>query len=618
MPYLVVHESQQIDEEMWEGTRGDTFFTIISMPGRTMRLEEDDTDGIQYRNGSRWGGPHSLVIALTPSTSGSVGHVLHWRPGSKQADTYSVQDISVLRYTKDSRDNGARVTDRDSSLSSVGAGVKDYNGKARRALAFICDVLFDSDDNERNSFAPPAHDLKQSLCLDTEDAEEPTLEWNLTLTSKDPDDTSATIENHCATLELMKMDASNAAAAAAKAKREKDAADRAAIDAKYKEEHGAAAEERRIYRRARSLYHQKLEDAYESGNQEVIERAFAEWMPYLLEDPTDPVVVRQEIAKFKALFARSIDDPAPAGEAKLTDADLDRLEAEVAESARRRAQAKIDAAGAAVSTAQAQAEGGALSAAAKGAALDAANDPALASPALAAALDSHAAAAALDAIGWSPLDTIDEASVPADAGAAAPAAIGWSPLDTIDEACIPADATAAPIEAAAGPADAGAAPTHALIPLPDAGAVPTYALAATAAAFRIGQPRGRLSTTGKGGDKAAVVTPVDVLIISSSSGTAVRVDLTRLQPDEEGDIAPDAIACTLDTGVAVPCHGRYDPATKKLRIDAALSEQENYAWLWAEIEVWRASDADAAGAGASAANASIDASAGAMDIDKLV
>jgi hypothetical protein len=585
VPYLVVHESQQIDEEMWEGTRGDTFFTIISMPGRTMRLEEDDTDGIQYRNGSRWGGPHSLVIALTPSTSGSVGHVLHWRPGSKQADTYSVQDISVLRYTKDSRDNGARVTDRDSSLSSVGASVKDYNGKARRALAFICDVLFDSDDNERNSFAPPAHDLKQSLCLDTEDAEEPTLEWNLTLTSKDPDDTSATIEKHCATVELMKMDASNAAAAAAKAKREKDAADRAAIDAKYKEEHGAAAEERRIYRRARSLYHQKLEDAYESGNQEVIERAFAEWMPYLLEDPTDPVVVRQEIAKFKALFARSIDDPAPAGEAKLTDADLDRLEAEVAESARRRAQAKIDAAGAAVSTAQAKAEGGALSAAAKGAALDAANDPALASPALAAALDSHAAAAALDAI-------------------------GWSPLDTIDEACIPADATAAPIEAAAGPADAGAAPTHALIPLPDAGAVPTYALAATAAAFRIGQPRGRLSTTGKGGDKAAVVPPVDVLIISSSSGTVVRVDLTLLQPDEEGDIAPDAIACTLDTGVAVPCHGRYDPATKKLRIDAALSEQENYAWLWAEIEVWRASDADA--------NASIDASAGAMDIDKLV
>jgi hypothetical protein len=601
VPYLVVHESQQIDEEMWEATRGDTFFTIISMPGRTMRLEEDDTDGIQYNNGSRWGGPHSLVIALTPSTCSSVGHVLHWRPGSQKADTYSVQDISILRYTKDSRDNGARVTDRGSSLSSVGAGVKDYNGKARRALASICDVLFDSDDNERYSFEPPAHVLQQQLCLDTDDAEEPTLEWNLTLTSKDPDDTSATIEKHCATLELMKMDASNAAAAAAKAKREKDAADRAAIDAKYKEEHGAAAEERRIYRRARSLYHQKLEDAYESGNQEVIERAFAEWMPYLLEDPTDPVVVRQEIAKFKALFARSIDERAPAGEAKLTDADLDRLEAEVAESARRRAQAKIDAAGAAVSTAQAKAEGGALSAAAKGAALDAANDPALASPALAAALDSHAAAAALDAIGWSPLDTIDEASIPADAAAA----IGWIPLDTI--VAIPADAGAAPIEAAAGPADAGAAPTHALIPLPDAGAAPTYALGATAAAFRIGQPRGRLSTTGKGGDKAAVVTPVNVLLISSSSGTVVRVDLTLLQPDEEGDIAPDAIACTLDTGVAVPCHGRYDPATKKLRIDAALSEQENYAWLWAEIEVWRASDADA--------NASIDASAGAMDID---
>ena len=164
-----------------------------------------------------------------------------------------------------------------------------------------------------------------------------------------------------------------------------------------------------------------------------------------------------------------------------------------------------------------------------------------------------------------------------------------------------------------------------------------HAIGATAAAFRIGHPNGRLGTPGNGSAKAAVVTPDNVLTLRSSSGTVMRVDLSRLDTDAEGAIAPEAITCTLDTGVTVSCDGRYSPVSKKLRIDAALSEQENYAWLWVEIDVWRSTDAathaaidaaiDAATNAAidAATNAAIDAPAatgagagtGAMDIDYI-
>jgi hypothetical protein len=159
------------------------------------------------------------------------------------------------------------------------------------------------------------------------------------------------------------------------------------------------------------------------------------------------------------------------------------------------------------------------------------------------------------------------------------------------------------------------------------------AIGATAAAFRIGHPNGRLATPGNGSAKAAVVTLDNVLTLRSSSGTVMRVNLSRLDTDAEGDIAPEAITCTLDTGVTVSCDGRYKPVSKKLRIDAALSEQENYAWLWVEIDVWPSTDAatDAAihaaidAAIEAATNAAIDAPAatgagaatGAMDIDYI-
>jgi hypothetical protein len=209
-------------------------------------------------------------------------------------------------------------------------------------MASICDVLFDSDDDKRIS-ASISHDLKQHLWLDT-DCEKESLTWHMVVTSKDPVNMSSTAETHSGTLRLLAMDASNAAA---KAKREKDAAFHARIDAELKVGLEAIAEERRIYRRARRVYHEKLEAAYDSGNAEVI----ACRMDAL--DPTDPVVVRQEIAKFKALFARR--------GVQAHDAELDRLEAEVAESAKLKALSKIDDAGAAATTAQAKAAGDSLS-----------------------------------------------------------------------------------------------------------------------------------------------------------------------------------------------------------------------------------------------------------------
>ena len=151
------------------------------------------------------------------------------------------------------------------------------------------------------------------------------------------------------------------------------------------------------------------------------------------------------------------------------------------------------------------------------------------------------------------------------------------------------------------------------------------AIGATAAAFRIGHPNGRLGTPGNGSAKAAVVTPDNVLTLRSSSGTVMRVDLSRLDTDAEGAIAPEAITCTLDTGVTVSCDGRYSPVSKKLRIDAALSEQENYAWLWVEINVWRSTDAATDAAIEAATDAAIEVPAatgagtatGAMDINYI-
>jgi hypothetical protein len=79
-----------------------------------------------------------------------------------------------------------------------------------------------------------------------------------------------------------------------------------------------------------------------------------------------------------------------------------------------------------------------------------------------------------------------------------------------------------------------------------------------------------------------ITTADNVLNVLSTEGCTITLTIPELSPDDDRlDIEEESIVCKLSGGKLLRCTGYIEEG--KIRVDAHMDEQENYAWFWFEL-----------------------------------